>query len=157
MKSYGGPKKMKQARSRAKKTRTTASRERQHNNPPRIAVGWGRAGSLHRPGIFTKEYLTQYLESSCADVFRALRDNLEHINRERAEIGEKPIRGCTYNSYAKYWHWFKLLALIESVGRTEPAAYDFLAEKQFYRLTAKGVSEEAPWQDPVRAAHPEFS
>ena len=99
----------------------------------------------------------QHPESSCADVFHALRENLEIINRERIEIGEKPIRGCTYNSFAKYWHWFKLAGLIEPTGRQEPAVYAFLEQRQFYRLTAKGQSEEAAWQDPVRAAHPEFA
>jgi hypothetical protein len=116
-----------------------------------MAVGWGRAGSEHRPGVFAKDYLMQHSESSCADVFNALRENLRHINRLRVETGERPIRGCTYNSFAKYWHWFKLLGLIE------PAIYDFLEERQFYRLTPKGEAEEQAWQDPVRAAHPEFT
>jgi len=126
-------------------------------NRPNVAVPWGRGASEHRPGLFTKDYLTQHPESSCADVFNALRDNLRRINRLRVETGEKPIRGCTYNSFAKYWHWFKLLGLIESVGRREPAIYDFLKERQFYRLTDKGEAELAAWEDPVRTAHPEFS
>jgi hypothetical protein len=121
-----------------------------------MAVGWGRAGSLHRPGIFTRDYLTQHAESSCADVFHALRENLEIMNRERIEIGDKPIRGCTYNSFAKYWHWFKLLGLIEPTGDTEPAIYDFLKKRVFYKLTDKGASEEAAWLDPTRTVHPEF-
>jgi len=74
----------------------------------------------------------------------------------RIETGEKPIRGCTYNSFAKYWHWFKLLGLIEPVGRAEPAMYDFLEERQFYRLTNRGKVEEEGWQDPLGRAHPEF-
>jgi len=98
----------------------------------------------------------QHSEGSCADVFSALRENLERINRLRVESGEKPIRGCTYNSFAKYWHWFKLLGLIEPTGETKPAIYGFLKHRQFYRLTAKGESEEAAWLDPVRSAHPEF-
>jgi len=98
----------------------------------------------------------QHPESSCADVFHALRENLELINRERIKIGEKPIRGCTYNSFAKYWHWFKLAGLIEPTGETEPAIYHFLKKRVFYQLTAKGASEEAAWLDPVRTAHPEF-
>ena len=125
-------------------------------NRPNIAVPWGRAASEHRPGIFTRDYLMQYPESSCADVFRALRENLKSINRERIEIGEKPIRGCTYNSFAKYWHWFKLLDLIERVDKQEPAIYDFLKPRQFYQLTAKGQVEEKGWLDPISVRHPEF-
>ena len=106
-----------------------------------MAVPWGRAASEHRPGIFAKDYLMRHPESSCADVFNALRENLRRINQLRVETGERPIRGCTYNSFAKYWHWFKFLGLIVTVGRREPAIYDFLEEKQYYRLTAKGESE----------------
>jgi len=40
--------------------------------------------------------------------------------------------------------------------KREPAIYDFLEERVFYRLTDKGKVEEEAWQDPVRAAHPEF-
>jgi len=147
---------MKQARPRVKKTRKTGSRERQHSNPPRVAVGWGRGGSAYRPGLFTKQYFEKHSEACCADVFHALKEDLRRINRERVEIGDRPIRGGTYNSYAKYWFWFRLLGLIEPVDRREPAIYDFLEEKQFYQLTARGESEEAGWLDPVRAAHPEF-
>lgn len=121
-----------------------------------MAVPWGRAASEHRPGIFTRDYLMRYPESSCADVFRALRENLEAINRERIDIGERPIRGCTYNSFAKYWHWFKLLGLIEPANRTESSIYDFLEEKVFFRLTDRGRGEVRAWEDPVRAAHPEL-
>ena len=131
-------------------------KERKIRNHPQITGFWGRGASEHRPGLFTKGYLMQHSESSCADIFRALRENLEGINRMRIETGEKPIRGCTYNSFAKYWHWFKILGLVEPVDRRKPAIYDFLEEKQFYRLTDKGKAEEEAWQDPVRAAHPEF-
>jgi len=96
----------------------------------------------------------QHPESSCADVFHALRENLELINRERIEIGEKPIRGGTYNSFGKYWHWFKLAGLIEPTGETEPAIYHFLKKRVFYQLTAKGASEVQAWADPVRTLHP---
>ena len=74
----------------------------------------------------------------------------------RIEIGEKPIRGCTYNSFAKYWHWFKLLGLIERVDRREPPIHDFLQERVFYRLTDKGNTEIRAWEDPIMVAHPEF-
>lgn len=125
-------------------------------NRANMTVPWGRGASEHRPGIFSRDYLMQHQECSCADVFSALRENLQRINRLRSETGETPIRGCTYNSFAKYWHWFKLLGLIEPVDRREPAIYGFLEKKQFYKLTDRGISEEAAWLDPVRAVHPEF-
>ncbi|GAI54505.1 unnamed protein product, partial [marine sediment metagenome] len=40
--------------------------------------------------------------------------------------------------------------------RQEPAVYDFLKPRQFYRLTAKGEAEEEGWADPLRTMHPEF-
>ena len=147
---------MKEQKPRLKKARKEPTQERKLRNHPQITGFWGRGASEHRPGLFTKGYLMQHSESSCADIFRALRENLEGINRMRVETGEKPIRGCTYNSFAKYWHWFKILGLIEPVGRAERSIYDFLEEKQFYRLTDKGKTEEEAWQDPVRAVHPEL-
>jgi len=147
---------MKEQKPRLKKARKEPTQERKLRNHPQITGFWGRGASEHRPGLFTKGYLMQHSESSCADIFRALRENLECINRMRVETSEKPIRGCTYNSFAKYWHWFKILGLIEPVGRVERSIYDFLEEKQFYRLTDKGKAEEEAWQDPVRAVHPEL-
>ncbi len=149
--------KMKQKKPRIRKARKEPTRERKPRNPPQITGFWGRGASLYRPGIFSKEYFMEHGGEACAaDVFYALRENLEGINRERIETGEKPIRGCTYNSYGKYWHWFKLLGLIEPADRREPAIYDFLEERVFYRLTSKGEAEVRAWEDPVRAAHPEF-
>ena len=84
-------------------------------------------------------------------------EELKRLNKERIEIGEKPFRRPNYSSFAKYFHWFKLLGLVEAVGRQEPAIYGFLKERQFYRLTDKGRVEEEAWQDPVRVAHPEFA
>ena len=145
---------MKERKPRIRKAKAP-TRERK-NNPPQITIPWGRGGSPFRPGIFTKGYLMEHGEVCAADVFRALKDDLRRINKERVEIGDKPIRGGTYNSYAKYWFWFRLLGLIEPVDRDEPAIYGFLEKRQFYQLTAKGVSEEEAWRDPVRVAHPEF-
>ena len=151
----GKTKKMKQ-RPRIRKAKKEPTRERKLRNPPQITIPWGRGASEYRPGIFSKEYFMEHDEACAADVFYALRENLEGINRERIETGEKPIRGCTYNSFAKYWHWFKLLRLIEPVDRRERAIYGFLEQREFYALTNKGKVEEEAWQDPVRAAHPEF-
>lgn len=148
---------MKQARPRVRKARKTGSRERRHSNPPRMAVSWGRGASEYRPGRLTKQYFVEHGEACCADIYYALSQEIERLNKKRLEIDEKPLRRPNYSSYAKYFHWFKLLGLIEPSDRREPAIYDFLEEKQFYRLTAKGASEEEAWQDPVRAAHPEFA
>jgi len=147
---------MKEQRPRIKKTRKPPTRERKPANPPQIAIPWGRAASEHRPGLFTKQYLTEHGEACAADIFYTLRQNLERINKSRIEIGEKPIRGCTYNSFAKYWHWFKLLEFIEPVDRTETPIYGFLEERVFYRLTDKGKAEVRAWEDPIAVAHPEF-
>ncbi len=130
--------------------------QRQHRDPPQRTVGWGRGASEYRPGLFTKQYFEKNVEACCANVFYALKEDLRRINRERAEINEGPIRGGTYNSFAKYWHWFKLLGLIEPVNRAEPAIYGFLEQRQFYRLTNKGRVEKEAWRDPVRTKHPEF-
>ncbi len=123
---------------------------------PQVTVPWGRSASPYRPGLFMKRYLVEHGEVSAADVFSALKEALTLINQERVEVGEKPIRGCTYNSFAKYWHWFKILGLIESTGKTEAAMYDFLEKKRFFRLTSKGRNEVKAWEDPIMATHPEF-
>ena len=150
MTSYG------KAKAKKPKMRKISGNDKGRSKPPNMSVSWGRGASEYRPGLFTKQYFVEHREACAADVFYALRENLEAINRERIEIGEKPIRGCTYNSFAKYWHWFKLLELIEPTNRTEPSIYDFLEEKVFYRMTDKGRGEVRAWEDPVRAAHPEF-
>jgi len=125
-------------------------------NPNGIGVPWGRAASDYRPGLFTKQYFEEHGEACAADIYYGLSEQIRKMNEERVEIGEKPFRRPNYSSFAKYFHWFKLLGLVEPTGKTEPAIYDFLEEKTFYRLTDKGKAEEEAWQDPVRAAHPEF-
>ena len=52
--------------------------------------------------------------------------------------------------------YYALSEEIERTNRRESAIYDFLQERVFYRLTYKGKTEVEAWQDPVRAAHPEF-
>jgi len=130
--------------------------EKQKNDPPQVVVPWGRAASPHRPGLFTKQYFVEHGEACAADIYRAMSEDIERLNKERIDIGEKPFRRPNYSSFSRYFHWFLLLGLIERTDRREPAIYDFLQEKQFYKLTAKGVSEEAAWLDPIRAVHPEF-
>ncbi len=121
-----------------------------------ITIPWGRGASLYRPGLFTKRYFVEHGEACAADIYYALSQEIERLNKERIEIGEKPFRRPNYSSFAKYFHWFKLLGLVEPTDKREPAIYDFLEERAFYKLTGKGQVEEEAWQDPVSARHPEF-
>ncbi len=126
------------------------------SKPPDMSVPWGRGASEHRPGLFTKQYLMEHSEACAADIFYALRENLKRINNERIEIKERPIRGGTYNSYAKYFFWYIMMGLVEPTDRREPAIYDFLEERRFYRLTDRGRTEVRAWEDPIVVAHPGF-
>jgi len=143
-------------RPRIKKSRKEPTRERKPRNPPQITGFWGRGASEYRPGLFSKKYFVKHGEACAADIYYDLSREIERLNKERIEIGEKPFQRPNYSSFAKYFHWFKLMGLVEPVDRREPAIYDFLKERVFYRLTDKGKAEEEAWQDPVRAAHPEF-
>jgi len=147
---------MKQPRPRIKKTRRQPSRERKLRNPLQITGFWGRGASLYRPGLFTKKYFEKQGEACCADVYYALSEELERLNKERIEIGETPFKRPNYSSFSRYFWWFVLLGLIEPIDKYEAAIYPFLRQRHFYRLTDKGKTEEEAWQDPVRAAHPEF-
>jgi len=149
--------KMKQQRPRIKKAKKEPTRETKPRNPPnRTLLYWGRGASEYRPGLFTKQYFVEHGEACAADIYYALSQEIERLNKERIEIGEKPFRRPNYSSFAKYFHWFKLLGLVESIDKREPAIYDFLEERVFYRLTDKGKAEVKAWEDPVRVAHPEF-
>ena len=139
-----------------KKTDGKRSKKKQQRNPLAIAVGWGRGASLYRPGLFTKQYFVEHGEACCADIYYALSREIERLNKERIEIGEKPFRRPNYSSFSRYFHWFLILGLIERTDKREAAIYPFLEEKQFYRLTGKGETEVKAWEDPVRAAHPKF-
>jgi DNA-binding PadR family transcriptional regulator len=123
---------------------------------PNMSVSWGRGASEYRPGVFTKQYFLEHGETCAADIYRALSEEIERLNQERVEIDEKPFRRPNYSSFAKYFHWFKLLGLVEPTGRHEQAIYDFLQERVYYKLTDRGRTEMEAWQDPVRMAHPEF-
>ena len=125
-------------------------------NRPNMTVPWGRGASSYRPGVFTKQYFVEHGEVCAADIYRAMSEQIERLNKERIEIGEKPLRRPNYSSFSRYFHWFLILGLIERTDRREPAIYDFLKKRVFYRLTPAGKSEEAAWLDPVRVAHPEF-
>ena len=123
---------------------------------PQITAPWGRGASEYRPGLFTKQYFVEHGEACGADVYRALSEEIVGLNKERVEIAEKPFRRPNYSSFSRYMHWFAILGLIERTDKREPAIYDFLQKKVFYRLTEGGKAEVRAWEDPVRAAHPEF-
>jgi len=142
-------------RPRIKKSRKP-TRDRKITNPPRITGFWGRGASDYRPGLFTKKYFEKHGEACCADIYYALSEELERLNRERVEIGETPFKRPNYSSFSRYFHWFLILGLIERTDRREPAIYDFLEKRVFYRLTGKGKAEEAAWQDPISVRHPEL-
>ena len=124
--------------------------------PPKVSVPWGRGGSEYRPGLFTKQYFEKHKEACAADIYRALSEEVERLNKERTEIGEKTIRRPNYSSFVRYMHWFAILGLIQRTDRREPAIYNFLKERIFYKLTMKGKTEINAWKDPVLATHPEF-
>lgn len=137
---------------------------RKRANPPAATVDWGRAASEYRPGRFIKEYLDEHGEASMADIYRGLAERIIELNEERAIVEEPPLRRPNYTSFATYFHWFKLLGLVESTGRYEPAfshkpelidTYHFLLPKHFYRLTPEGRAEVMAWEDPLGAVHPE--
>ena len=148
---------MEKKRAGSKKAKKEPTLGKKPKTPPRITSPWGRGASDYRPGLFTKQYFEKHVEACCADVYYGLSRDIERMNKERIETGEKPIERPNYSSFAKYFHWFKLLGLVERTDRKEPAVYYFLEKRVFYILTDKGKAEVRAWEDPVRAAHPEFS
>jgi len=147
---------MKEHRPRIKKVRKESGKKRKAANPPQITGFWGRGASLYRPGLFTKKYFEKHGDGCCADIYYALSEEIERLNVARTEIDEAPFRRPNYSSFSRYFHWFLILGLIERTDRREPAVYDFLEKRVFYRLTNKGKGEVKAWEDPVRSAHPEF-
>jgi len=148
---------MKEQRPRIRKAKKEPSSVRKPpKNPPQITIPWGRGASEYRPGKFTKKYFEKHGEGCCADVYYDLSREIERLNKERIEIREKPFQRPNYSSFAKYFHWFKLLGLVERVDRREAAIYDFLEERVFYRLTDKGKVEVRAWENPIKVAHSEF-
>jgi len=148
--------KMKEQKARIRKAKKAPTRERKPRNPPQITGFWGRGASPWRPGLLLKKHFEEHPESCCADAYYSLSQQLEILNRERVEIGEAPLRRPNYSSFSRYFHWFLILGLIERTGKVEASIYPFLQERVFYKLTAKGRVEISAWEDPLRAAHPEF-
>jgi len=126
------------------------------SEPKHVVVPWGRGASEYRPGLFAKRYLVKHGAACAADIYRALSEEIERLNRERLEIGEKPFRRPNYSSFGRYFHWFLLLRLTERTDKREPAIYDFLQRRVFYRLTGKGKAEVKAWKDPIAKKHPEL-
>jgi len=143
-------------RPRIRKAKKVPTRKGKGPDPNRIGIPWGRGASEYRPGLFTKQYFEEHGEACCADIYYALSQEIERLNKERIEIGETPFKRPNYSSFSRYFHWFLLLKLIERTDRREPAIYDFLERRVFYRLTPKGEAEEEGWQDPISARHPEL-
>lgn len=131
-------------------------RSKKARNPPRITSPWGRGASDYRPGLFTKQYFGKHGEACAADIYYSLSREIELLNEDRMKIGEKPLERPNYSSFSRYFHWFLILGLIERTDKREPAIYHFLKKRVFYKLTDKGEAEVRAWEDPVRAAHPEF-
>ena len=120
-----------------------------------MTVPWGRAASPYRPGLFARGYFLKHDEACAAGIYSAMSEAIGYLNEERIYIGETPIRRPNYGSFSRYFHYFLILGLIERTGRQEPAAYPFLKQKVFYRLTRKGRTELRAWEDPIGAVHPE--
>jgi hypothetical protein len=147
---------MRESRPRIKKARKAPSRERKPKNPSQITIPWGRGASEYRPGLFTKQYFENHGEACAADIYYALSQEIERLNKERIEIGEKAFRRPNYSSFSRYFWWFALLGLIEPVARYETAIYPFLRQRHFYRLTESGRVEIRGWEDPISVRHPEL-
>ncbi len=147
---------MNQKRPRIKKARKEPTRKGKGPNPNRMSIPWGRGASEYRPGLFIRRYFEEHGEACAADIYYGLSQDIEHQNKERIEIAEKPFRRPNYSSFSRYFHWFLILGLIERTGRQESAIYNFLKKRVFYKLTEKGKTEAQAWEDPVRTAHPEF-
>lgn len=72
---------------------------------------------------------------------------------------EAQYKGGTYNSFARYFHWFKQLGYVESV-RTEPSTTKGsntkpdkeYRDRHYYRISAKGRRASIEkWADPIEA------
>ncbi len=89
---------------RIKKARKESGKKKRPTNPPQITGFWGRGASLYRPGLFTKKYFVKHGEACAADIYYDLSREIERLNKERIEIGEKPFQRPNYSSFAKYFH-----------------------------------------------------
>ncbi len=147
---------MKDPQNKKPKISRDPSNDSDGHESPNKSVPWGRGASEYRPELFTKQYFEKHHEACAADIYRSLTEKIKTLNEERLWVGDTPLRRPNYSSFSRYFHWFLIMGLIERTGRREPANYNFLQKKVFYRLTEKGLAETKAWGDPVRATHPEF-
>ena len=156
MTNSGKAKKMKNPRNKKPKSRKTQATIGAVVDLRTYQCLGGGAPVNIAPACLQNSILSSHGEACAADIYRALGEEIERLNEERMGIKEKPFRRPNYASFSRYFHWFLILGLIERTDRQEPAIYDFLEKRVFYRLTRRGKSEVSAWEDPVRAAHPEF-
>ena len=149
-------KRMTQQRPGTRKVKKEPTPKGKGHDPNRITTPWGRGASAWRPGLLLKKHFEEHPETCCADAYYSLSQQVESLNKERVEIGEKPLKRPNYSSFSRYFHWFFILGLIERTGKLETSVHPFLEKRVFYRLTDKGKAEERAWQDPIRVLHPEF-
>ena len=88
---------------------------------------------------------------TCADLHVARKREPDLINR-----------GGTYNSFARFFHWYKQLGYIEETGVVEDSeskggGHSTLQPRKYFRITDAGLSA-VPWGwiDPIGTLHPEW-
>lgn len=88
------------------------------------------------------------LEAGSAGIVVA---DLHKIRKEDPRVG---YRTGTYNSFARYFHWFKQLGFVETV-RTEPSkakgnGFELEKPRHYYRISSKGRRASVDdWRDPI--------
>jgi hypothetical protein len=150
---------MKALRARAKNPELDPRRRRKPPLPPIIRVPWGRSASAYRPGLFIYGYLSEYPEAPVSDIYKGLTEEIARINEDRSTYDVKPLRRPNYSTFARYFHWFKILGLVERTGQIAPPRTEWLRDilqpRVFYRLTPAGRTESMAWRDPIAKTHPE--
>lgn len=88
---------------------------------------------------------------TCADLHVARKQDPDLINR-----------GGTYNSFARFFHWYKQLGYIEETGVVEASESKgggnaALVQRKYFRISSAGLSA-VPWGwiDPIGTLHPEW-
>jgi hypothetical protein len=158
-KAAGKPKPAALSSKTAKKIKRIPAKPKARAPLRRTLPFWGRSASDYRPGLFIHGYLSKYPKASVSDIYKGLSEEIIRLNEKRAETEPPrppPLRRPNYSSFARYFHWFKMLGLVRRTVKTEPAIYDFLQARVFYTLTPQGQAETEAWRDPIAKTHPEF-